>query len=113
MIGVLLLVVAGLVRATGRRSLARVGHAVTGLATAAATGLVLLAYPAWYAVAGPRALPAQVYPDIQFFGSAWRTLLLPANAHDRGPNAILETYGYFGSHPLLLGYLGLGMVAVW
>ena len=51
-------------------------------------------------------------PDIQYFGSAWRTLLLPADAHDRGPNAILETYGYFGSHPLLLGYLGLGMAAV-
>ena len=61
---------------------------------------------------GPRALPARVYPDIQYFGSAWRTLLLPADAHDRGPNAILETYGYFGSHPLLLGYLGLGMAAV-
>ncbi len=72
---------------------------------------MLLAYPAWYAVAGPRALPRTVWPDIQFFGSAWRTLFLPAGAHDRGPNAILETYGYFGSHPLLLGYLGLGMAA--
>jgi len=110
-IGVVLLVAAGLVR--DREAVTtRVRHAVTGLATAAATGLVLLAYPAWYAVAGPRALPAQVYPDIQYFGSAWRTLLLPADAHDRGPNAILEAYGYFGSHPLLLGYLGLGMAAV-
>ena len=110
-IGVVLLVVAGLVR-DREAVLARVRHAATGLATAAATGLVLLAYPAWYAVAGPRSLPAQVYPYIEYFGSAWRTLLLPADAHDRGPNAILETYGYFGSHPLLLGYLGLGMSAV-
>jgi len=38
-------------------------------------------------------------------------LLLPADPHDRGPDTVLETYGYFGSHPLLLGYLGLGMVA--
>ncbi|HEY5110273.1 MAG TPA: hypothetical protein VII96_11755 [Acidimicrobiales bacterium] len=109
-LGTLLLVVAGLVRSP--RSVAdRLGHAAAGLVAAAGTGLALLAYPAWYAVAGPRALPRTVWPDIQFFGSTWRTLLLPAGAHDRGPNAILETYGYFGSHPLLLGYLGLGMVA--
>ena len=109
-LGTLLLVVAGLVRSP-RAVVDRVGHAAAGLAAAAGTGLVLVAYPAWYAVAGPRALPRTVWPDIQFFGSAWRTLLLPAGAHDRGPNAILETYGYFGSHPLLLGYVGLGMAA--
>ncbi len=110
-LGILVLVVAGLV-ADPRQVARRAAHAATGLATAAVTGAVLLAYPAWYAVAGPRALPARVWPDIQYFGSAWRTLLLPADAHDRGPNAVTETYGYFGSHPLLLGYLGLGMVAV-
>ena len=90
----------------------RAGHAAVGLATAAGAGAVLLAYPAWYALAGPRALPRQVWPDVQYFGSAWRSLLLPADAHDRGPNPVLESYGYFGSHPLLLGYLGIGMVAV-
>ena len=110
-IGIGLLIAAGLVR-DPRAVATRVRHATVGLATAATTGLVLLAYPAWYAVAGPRPLPATVWPDIQYFGSAWRTLLLPADAHDRGPNAVLETYGYFGSHPLLLGYLGLGMAAV-
>jgi len=109
-LGTVLLVVAGLVRSP-RTVADRVGHAAAGLAAAAGTGLVLLAYPAWYAVAGPRALPRTVWPDIQFFGSAWRTLLVPAGARDRGPNAVLETYGYFGSHPLLLGYLGLGMAA--
>ena len=109
-IGTLFLVVAGLVRSP-RAVADRLRHAVAGLAVAAGTGVVLLAYPAAYAVAGPRPLPRQVFPDVQFFGSAWRTLFLPSDAHDRGPNAILETYGYFGSHPLLLGYLGLGMVA--
>jgi hypothetical protein len=109
-IGTLFLVVAGLVRSP-RAVAERSRHAVAGLAVAVGTGVVLLAYPAAYAVAGPRPLPRQVFPDVQFFGSAWRTLFLPSDAHDRGPNAILETYGYFGSHPLLLGYLGLGMVA--
>jgi hypothetical protein len=110
-IGTLLLVAAGLVRSP-RSVVGRLGHAATGFGAAAVTGLVLLAYPAWYAVAGPRALPKKVFPDVQFFGSAWRSLLLPAGPHDRGPNVILETYGYFGSHPLLKGYLGVGMVAI-
>jgi len=108
--GIALLVVAGLVRAPAAVA-ARWRHAAGGLAVAAGSGAALLAYPAWYAVAGPRALPHRVWPDVQYFGSAWRTIVLPAGAHDRGPNAVLETYGYFGSHPLLLGYLGLGMVA--
>ena len=109
-LGTFVLAVAGLARSP-RVVIDRLGHAAAGLATATGAGVVLLAYPAWYAVAGPRALPRSVWPDIQFFGSAWRTLLLPAGAHDKGPNPILESYGYFGSHPLLLGYLGLGMVA--
>ena len=110
-IGTVLLVVAGLVRSP-RSVVGRLGHATAGFGAATVAGLVLLAYPAWYALAGPRALPKRVWPDIQFFGSAWRSLLLPAGPHDRGPNAILQTYGYFGSHPLLKGYLGLGMVSV-
>ena len=109
-IGTTYLVVAALLRApadVGRRW----RHAVGSLAAGAVSAGVLLAYPAWYAVAGPRALPRRVWPDVQDFGSTWRTLLLPAGRHDRGPNTILETYGYFGSHPLLLGYLGIGMLA--
>jgi hypothetical protein len=107
-IGTALVVAAGLVRSPGGVA-RRWRHAAAGLAVAIGGAAVLLAYPAWYAVAGPRSLPGRVWPDIQYFGSAWRTLFLPADAHDRGPNAILESYGYFGSHPLLLGYLGIGM----
>jgi len=109
-IGTVILLIAGLVRAPDGVA-RRWRHAAAGLVVAVGSGVVLLAYPAWYAVAGPRHLPSRVFPDVQYFGSAWRTLLLPADAHDRGPNTVLETYGYFGSHPLLLGYLGLGMVA--
>jgi hypothetical protein len=108
-LGITLLLVAGLVRSRDAVA-ARWRHAAGGLAVAAGSGAVLLAYPAWYAVAGPRSLPHRVWPDVQYFGSAWRTIILPAGPHDRGPNAVLESYGYFGSHPLLLGYLGLGLV---
>jgi hypothetical protein len=109
-IGVVILMLAGLVRSPDS-VVRRWRHATLGLTAAIGTGVALLAYPAWYAVAGPQALPHRVFPDVQYFGSAWRTLLLPAGPHDRGPNAVTETYGYFGSHPLLLGYLGLGLVA--
>ena len=54
-------------------------HAAVGLATAVGAGGMLLAYPAWYAVAGPRPLPHRVFPDVQYFGSTWRTLLLAAD----------------------------------
>jgi len=108
-IGVVYLTVAALV-ADATTVARRWRHALAGAGVAAGCGVVLLAYPAAYAVAGPRALPHRVWPDVEYFGSAWRTLLLPSGPHDRGPNAILETYGYFGSHPLLLGYLGIGMV---
>lgn len=107
-LGTVLLVVAALVRSPAAVAV-RWRHAAAGLGTAAGTGLVLLAWPAWYAVAGPQPLPRRVWPDVQLFGSTWRTILLPADPHDRGPNPLLEMYGYFGSHPVLLGYLGIGM----
>ena len=110
-VGTVLLVLACLVLAPSA-VVQRWRHAVVGLVVAASTAVVLLAYPAWYAVAGPQGLPHRVWPYVQFFGSDWRTLFFPAAPHNRGPNAVLETYGYFGSHPLLLGYLGLGMTVV-
>jgi branched-subunit amino acid transport protein len=109
-IGTLYLTVATLVRSPDQ-VVRRWRHATAGLGVAGGSAVVVLAYPAWYAVAGPRSLPHRVWPDVQYFGSAWRTLFLPADARDRGPNTILETYGYFGAHPLLLGYLGIGMTA--
>jgi hypothetical protein len=107
-VGVLVVIVAAAVR--NRQALrVRWRHAVAGVVTGGATAGVLLAYPVWYATSGPRPLPQQVFPDIPYFGNGWTTLFLPSGPHDRGPNAVLESYGYFGSHPLLLGYLGIGM----
>ncbi len=91
---------------------ARWRHATAGLAVGTATATALLAYPAWYALAGPRHLPRQLFPDQQFFGSSLRSILWSAAPRDRGPNHVLELYGYFGPHPLLRGYLGVALVAV-
>ncbi len=87
-------------------------HAAVGLATAALTAGALLAYPVWYALAGPRHLPGKVWPNQQLFGNSWQSVLLPAGPHDRGPNPILEAYGSFGPHPLLRGYLGIALACV-
>ncbi len=87
-------------------------HAAVGMATAAVTAGALLAYPVWYALAGPRHLPGKVWPDQQLFGNSWQSVLLPAGPHDRGPNSILEAYGSFGPHPLLRGYLGIALACV-
>jgi hypothetical protein len=110
-IGVVIVVVGGAVMRRGVIG-SKLPHAAAGLGTAAVTTGLLLAYPAWYSIAGPRPLPRQVWPYVAYYGSPWRTLLLASGPRDRGPNAVLESYGYFGSHPLLLGYLGIGMVAV-
>jgi hypothetical protein len=107
-IGVVVVVGATAVR-DGQALRRRWRHAAAGVVTAGVTAGALLAYPAWYATSGPRPLPKQVFPDIPYFGNRWTTLFLPPGVHDRGPNAVLESYGYFGSHPLLMGYLGIGM----
>jgi hypothetical protein len=107
-LGVVVVIAATAVR-DGQALRTRWRHAVTGMVTAGVSAGALLAYPAWYATSGPRSLPQQVFPDIPYFGNRWATLFLPPGPHDRGPNAVLESYGYFGSHPLLLGYLGIGM----
>ena len=91
---------------------ARWRHAATGLGIGTGMATALLAYPAWYAIAGPRHLPRQLFPDQQYFGNSWQSILLPARPLDRGPNHVLELYGYFGPHPLLRGYLGVTLAAV-
>ena len=91
---------------------ARARRAARGLATAAVTVTVLLAYPATYALAGPWALPAKVWLVAPYDGNSWGSLLSPLTPAYRGPNPILEVEGYFGAHPLGSGYLGLGLTTV-
>jgi hypothetical protein len=43
---------------------ARARHALVGIGTGAATSLILLAYPAWYALAGPGAISGPVWPTL-------------------------------------------------
>lgn len=91
---------------------ARVQSAWKGMAVATGVALVLLAYPAAYAVFGPRPIPKEAWPDLAYFGGPIRTVLVANPVATRGPNAIQETFGYFGTHSLPLAYLGIGWVAL-
>ena len=92
----------------------RLRAAVVGLATALATAAVLLAYPVWFALAGPAHLAGSIWPGGFFFGGGTtelRTYLFPPAG-----NALYNTYlhslgGYQG--PLLsTQYFGFGLLVV-
>jgi hypothetical protein len=89
-------------------------NAVVGLSAALVTAAVLLAYPVWFALAGPAHLAGSIWPGGFFFGGGTtelRTYLFPPTG-----NALYNTYlhslgGYQG--PLLsTQYFGFGLLVV-
>ncbi len=67
----------------------------TGLAAAIALAAVLLAYPAWFALAGPRHIVGPVWADTPYFGSAPGGLLGPGH-FVHASTATERLGGYFG-----------------
>lgn len=93
-------------------------HALVGLAAGLMTALALLAYPVWFALAGPAHLSGPIWgvPTYLFAGGAdsgttlqrfvtpsWSTAVFSASAHDYG--------GYLGPS-LSWQYFGIGVVVV-
>lgn len=109
-IGLVVLVVYGL--ATDRASLfSHVRRATWGLFVAAALTVCLLAYPAWFALAGPAHLSGPIWPNLTTLGSSrLGTLVNPrTSAGSSGPTLL---GGYLGI-PLPQGtYVGWGLLAV-
>ncbi|MHB8218845.1 MAG: hypothetical protein ACYDHU_00765 [Acidimicrobiales bacterium] len=96
---------------TDRGDLAlRARRALPGVAAAGIVGLVLLGYPAWYALAGPAHLSGPVWPGIAVFGGSE----LPALVHAQSvvPSGFTDIGGYFGSLFPSTSFLGWGMIAV-
>ena len=93
---------------------AAVGHRmVVGLGTAAATAGVLLAWPAWYALAGPGHTSGRVWPTLELGteGTSLHAFLWPTPVSAGFTLFTHRVGGYQG--PTLSGqYVGLGMVAV-
>jgi hypothetical protein len=81
-----------------------------GLATGIGLALVLLAYPSWYALAGPAHLSSPIWPNIPVVGG-----FLPGNfvRPTAPPGRLLLTIGGYEGHPLpTAAYLGWGVVVV-
>lgn len=88
------------------------GHAVTGGAVAVLTAVVLLAFPAWFALAGPAHFPAVTHPDLQLtgFSASIANAVFPVPVlKDMQWQHIVGAY----QGPLLSSqYFGLGVILV-
>ena len=113
---VVLVVYAALRRPEALR--ARAGHAAVGLVVGGATALVLLAYPAWYGLAGPRHYTGPVWPGKANSVIRDVSTTLSGLVHPMSPAAAaqfhaywVQTGGYQGK-PISSWYFGVGMVVV-
>jgi hypothetical protein len=84
---------------------------LVGLAVAAVCAGVLLAYPAWYALAGPAHLSGALWPDIPVIGGYTLRSFVDAST-GTGPTIYWEMGGYFGKNLPSSAYLGWGLLAV-
>jgi len=89
----------------------RAGHALRGLAVAAGVSVVLLAYPTWYALAGPAHLSGRIWPNIPVIGGYIPSAFV--NATYGTQRSILRDIGGYLGRPLpSSAYVGWGMLAV-
>ena len=91
-------------------------HALVGLATGAATATLLLAYPLWFAVAGPAHFNGVIWPN--GFPQPYSTVVLkyfvhPAPAYEGSFLSLFwrQLGGYQGA-PLSFQYFGAGVLVV-
>jgi len=111
-IGLVLLIAYG---ALGHRQelSSRAPHALRGLGVAATVAVVLLGYPAWFALDGPAHLSGLVWPTIKpgtggiTLNDLWNANFMVALEHQ-----MQATGGYEGPALPNAGYLGRGMLAV-
>lgn len=93
-----------------------VHHAAVGLIAAAVTAGVLLAYPMWFALAGPAHLSGAVWPNIRpgFHGTVLRDFILPAPALSTGffGSAMSRVVGGSQGPVLSSQYIGIGTLVV-
>ncbi len=91
-------------------------HAGVGLGAAAVTAGVLLAYPGWFALAGPAHLSGLVWPNFHpaYGGTVVRDFVLPAPALSTGFFGAAMSRVVGGSQGPVLSsqYFGIGAIAV-
>jgi hypothetical protein len=91
----------------------KVRHAVLGMASAAVTVAVLLAYPTWFALAGPAHLSGPIWGTdlISYGGTNLHDYFLPARSYPQVLSLSHRLGGYQGL-PFSGQYLGIGLTAV-
>ncbi|HVB92856.1 MAG TPA: hypothetical protein VND67_00945 [Acidimicrobiales bacterium] len=91
----------------------RAGHAVKAIGAAATVAAVLLAYPTWFALAGPAHLSGLIWPTVKpgFYGIGFPALVrLNSTAPQELQAQRLGGYQGYGLHQG--EYLGLGLILV-
>lgn len=105
-----LVVVAALFRRDDLRRLAP--HAVRGLAVGLGVGVVLLAYPVWFALDGPAHLSGLIWKNLPSIGGYRGTDFVASNFPTRAGDLYLSLGGYEGSPLGSSAYLGWTFIAV-
>ena len=93
-----------------RVALARLRPIATGLGTAGVIAGALLAYPTWFALAGPQRIVGAAWPGTTALGSAPRDLIDPG-PFVHHPNILTILGGYFGNAGPTSSYVGIAVVA--
>ena len=89
-------------------------HILLGLIPAAGIAVLCLAYPAWFALYGPRHIVGAAWPNTPASGVAISDLVF-AGAYTHQPSALLEFGGYFGPagpNPTFVGVAVMAFLAV-
>jgi hypothetical protein len=90
---------------------ARLPHAATGLAIGLGLGLVLLAWPVWFALKGPASLSGLVWPNVGVIGGFIPSSFVTTGYPPRS-NVFLKLGGYEGAPLASAAYLGWSFLAV-
>jgi hypothetical protein len=109
----LMLAVVGLVAVAvvgWRQVVPRAGHALPAVGLGAGLALVLLAYPAWFGLAGPQAVTGVLFVIAPLTGVAFSGILSPGQFR-AAANAYVRLGGYLGHLGPQPDYLGPGAAA--
>jgi hypothetical protein len=89
-------------------------HAVAGIAAAVVTAGVFLAYPVWFAFAGPASLTGNIWGPhsvVSYSGTTWGNFLLPAKS-STAATALIHRFGGYQGPRLSPQYFGIGLAVL-
>jgi hypothetical protein len=109
-VGVALVVVYGLTKPDIVRARAR--YAIVGASSGVITALVLLGYPAWFALAGPAHLSQPVWAGLGYAGTVLKNFVVPPKALSPDFTSLARRVGGPQGRSYSMQYFGAGVAAV-